>query len=118
MQLICWRTTPRTVSRPKPSDSDMRKASSRFGPWTPLLPARLSTWHEPHDLTKAFLPAIRSAFAGTASVPHALSAAASDAPAARLMSVLVMGVLLMGARDSIRGDRRSASSLRAAAPGR
>ena len=35
--------------------SDWRKASSRFGPVAPLVPARASTWHEPHFCCEGLL---------------------------------------------------------------
>ena len=41
-------TTPSTVSSPRPSRRAGPKAWSRFGPCVPLVPARLSTWQEPH----------------------------------------------------------------------
>ena len=45
------------------------KASSRFGPVTPVVPARLSMWQEPHLATNAFLPATRLSPSSLSSQP-------------------------------------------------
>src|SRR3954470_23685235 len=81
---------PRTASRPKPSCSGWRKASSRFGPVVPLVPARESTWQEPQFLTNICLPATRS---GSFSVP-AQPDARTDSPAARAATDAARSVLL------------------------
>src|SRR3954452_2256843 len=81
---------PLTASRPKPSCSGWRNASSRFGPVVPLVPARESTWQEPQFLTNICLPATRS---GSFSVP-AQPDARTDSPAARAATDAARSVLL------------------------
>src|SRR4051794_35918753 len=55
---ICALTSPRMVSEGMPSLRDWANAASRFGPVVPFVPARLSTWQEPHLATKSFLPLV------------------------------------------------------------
>src|SRR3954447_6776873 len=52
--------TPRMPLRFIPSFSGCWKAWSRFGPTVPFVPARFSTWQEPHFDAKSFLPEMRS----------------------------------------------------------
>ena len=73
---ICPSTTPRTVLRSRPSSMLARKASSRFGPTMPLVPAWASVWQEPHFATKAFLPAIRLALSPPLTLPQPEAASA------------------------------------------
>src|SRR3954451_5313156 len=52
-----WRCTmPSNVSWPKPSTRARWNASSRFGPTTPVVLARASTWRGPHLATNCCLP--------------------------------------------------------------
>src|SRR3954463_5368277 len=53
---IHWWTMPWIVDSPRPSWRDWRKASSRFGPTTPVAFARASVWHEEHWSVNFSLP--------------------------------------------------------------
>src|SRR3954447_13642560 len=53
---------PRMPLRFRPSRNGPRNAASRSGPTVPFVPARESTWQEPHFCAKSFLPAMRSGF--------------------------------------------------------
>src|SRR3954462_12855148 len=81
---ICLLSTPSTAFSLIPSARGVRNASSRFGPWVPLVLARASVWQEPHWLTKAVLPLARSASLR----PHAESTSALAASAAVARTVL------------------------------
>src|SRR5215218_1937515 len=48
---------PLNVLWPKPVERACWNASSRLGPVTPVVPARLRVWQEPHLATKSCLPA-------------------------------------------------------------
>src|SRR3954469_16398194 len=76
-------TSPRMPLRLRPSFSGCWKAWSRFGPTVPFVPARASTWQEPHFDANSFLPEMRSGLLLAVFV-HALS---SVAPPATRMTV-------------------------------
>ncbi len=49
-------TTCVNVADVIPASRACAKASSRFGPIVPFVPASASAWHPPHAWTKSFLP--------------------------------------------------------------
>src|SRR3954454_24496473 len=65
-----------------PSFSAWRKASSRFGPTMPFVPARASVWQEPHFATNSCLPLTVLSSERTASWPQPAAAAITAAPSA------------------------------------
>src|SRR4051795_765608 len=73
---------PLNVLWPKPVERACWKASSRLGPVTPVVPARLSVWQEPHLATKSCLPATRLSplsFSWQPEMPTSSAAAATAA---------------------------------------
>src|SRR3954466_8022122 len=68
--------TPRMPLRFIPSFSGCWSAWSRLGPTVPFVPARFSTWQEPHFWAKSFLPEMRSGLLLEVFV-HALSSVAA-----------------------------------------
>src|SRR4051794_38422201 len=66
---------PSNVLSPKPSWRARANAVSRFGPVTPLVPARARTWHEPHLDTNSCLPL--TTLSPRLLTPQPLSAAAT-----------------------------------------
>ncbi len=60
---ICVATTWVNVSEVIPASRACAKASSRFGPTVPFVPASASVWQPPHAWTKSFLPGSLAAVA-------------------------------------------------------
>ena len=83
------RRCPRTCSARSRTGAPGWKASSRFGPVTPVVPARLRTWQEPHLATKFCLPATRLSPSSLSSHPDAPT---SSAAAATTASPLPLGI--------------------------
>src|SRR3954471_3637121 len=97
---ICWRTSPRTALWPKPSWTARWRAASRFGPTVPLVPARASSWHEPHFLTNSCLPATRLSLLSLVVQPASATRAAAPAlsRATRGAELMRRGTLSSGHR--------------------
>src|SRR4051794_37292370 len=113
---ICWRTSARTALWPKPSWTARWRAASRLGPTVPFVPARESSWQEPHFLTNSCLPATRLASLSLVVQPASATSAAAPAlsRATRGAELMRRGTLSRRAPEALRGGppRRRGPPLR------
>src|SRR5215207_807206 len=96
---------PWKVSWPKPSFRARWNAASRFGPVTPVVPARASVWHEPHLATNCSLPATTFVPESVSEQPLTTAVAASSA--ARTPPLLIERGILTAGPDVGRRERQS-----------
>src|SRR5215217_8136149 len=109
-----WRCTmPSNVSWPKPSWRARANASSRFGPVTPVEPARASVWQEPHLATNCCLPLTTFVPESVSWQPPRTAAAASSTTSAPPL-LMERGILTAG--PDVR--RRARQTVQLAARGR
>src|SRR3954464_2945635 len=119
--------SPRMPLRLRPSRNGPRKAASRFGPTVPFVPARESTWQEPHFCAKSFLPVTSAwfelfVFVQAARSVVAPAASTIGAPRRRLEreSLRAMRARTLSTRAdraTRRGARGGGAGRRAAGPG-
>src|SRR3954454_19607509 len=85
---------PSIVDSPMPSVRDRAKASSRFGPTTPVALARASVWQRAHWSVNFSLPLIR--FVWGFLPAHADRANAVATPAMTTLPLVMRGILTVG----------------------